>query len=211
METPTYSRKSRSKIKVGDRFERVVVQRDLGTFRSSAAGAPRPTYSRRFECLCACGKLFETWGSALRNHAVKSCGCLNLERISTPRLKDGEAAVRMVLRSYEANAKNRGILFALTREQMLSLMQARCFYCDVPPSLEARSKGGDGSFIYNGIDRVDNAQGYTFENVVTCCKTCNIAKQAMTVPEFLAWAARVTAHAARGRQPLLRLVNPVSG
>lgn len=41
------------------------------------------------------------------------------------------------------------------------------------------------SVILNGIDRVDSSLSYTLENVVTCCKYCNIMKQSYTVENFL--------------------------
>ena len=67
-------------------------------------------------------------------------------------------------------------------------------YCGAMDSMEA-VKHKD-RLLHNGIDRVDNSKGYHPENCVPCCKTCNIAKQSMSVEEFLAWARRVIGHAA---------------
>jgi hypothetical protein len=56
-------------------------------------------------------------------------------------------------------------------------------------------KPNDGSpYAYNGLDRIKNAEGYTFENVVSCCYICNRAKSTMTQEEFLAWISRVHTH-----------------
>ena len=41
---------------------------------------------------------------------------------------------------------------------------------------------------------MDNSKGYTEENSVTACATCNYAKRKMTVHEFLAWARRLVGH-----------------
>lgn len=49
-------------------------------------------------------------------------------------------------------------------------------------------------FFYTGVDRVDNGIGYTIENVVPCCGTCNHAKSAMSVDEFISWALRIARH-----------------
>lgn len=45
--------------------------------------------------------------------------------------------------------------------------------------------------IYNGIDRIDNAKGYTIENSVTCCKRCNFAKRNMSYDEFISWGKKL--------------------
>jgi hypothetical protein len=39
-------------------------------------------------------------------------------------------------------------------------------------------------YIYNGVDRVDSSKGYVKENVVPCCKWCNIAKGNKSAAEF---------------------------
>jgi hypothetical protein len=49
----------------------------------------------------------------------------------------------------------------------------------------------NGAFIYSGIDRIDPTHGYISDNVVPCCRTCNVAKLKMTRDEFLAWAWRI--------------------
>jgi hypothetical protein len=58
-----------------------------------------------------------------------------------------------------------------------------CFYC-----------GHSEIYGVNGVDRKDNAVGYTLENSVPCCATCNFAKRQMTVAEFIAWVDRVHAY-----------------
>ena len=37
---------------------------------------------------------------------------------------------------------------------------------------------------YNGIDRLDSSLGYTKDNIVTCCKICNYAKNKMKFEDF---------------------------
>ena len=51
---------------------------------------------------------------------------------------------------------------------------------------------GRPSFIYTGIDRMDNDLGYTTENTVPCCTTCNMLKGTMPYDDFMAWIARLT-------------------
>lgn len=46
-------------------------------------------------------------------------------------------------------------------------------------------------FMYTGLDRRDSSRGYDLDNVVPCCRACNVAKNDMTVDEFRAWLLRV--------------------
>jgi hypothetical protein len=51
-----------------------------------------------------------------------------------------------------------------------------------------------GKFTYNGIDRIDNSQGYIIDNVVPCCTKCNIAKGRQSIQEFKEWIYRAYAY-----------------
>ena len=44
---------------------------------------------------------------------------------------------------------------------------------------------------YNGIDRLDSALGYTPDNVITSCRTCNKAKLDSSYSDFKEWIERV--------------------
>jgi hypothetical protein len=81
--------------------------------------------------------------------------------------------------SMRRNAKNRGYEVHLTHDQYHALVLAPCRYC-----------GGPGG----GVDRQDNSIGYTPENSVPCCSTCNYAKRDQSVQDFLAWVERVHQH-----------------
>jgi hypothetical protein len=43
----------------------------------------------------------------------------------------------------------------------------------------------------SGIDRVDSNKGYTIDNCVPCCKTCNLAKAELSQRDFLDWVRKV--------------------
>ncbi len=53
---------------------------------------------------------------------------------------------------------------------------------------------------YNGLDRVDNALGYTPTNVVACCGLCNWIKRDLSQAQFLAAVARIYHHSIDGLQ-----------
>jgi hypothetical protein len=184
------------RIQVGDRFGRLVVSQDLGLFYDGRQN------SRRFACACDCGGTYEGWARGLLGGGVTSCGCLRY----LPRLGE-EALLREVIRSYKGNARSRSLTFNLTREQMILLFAEPCYYCGSPPTTSAKVRTANKSeFIYNGIDRVDNARGYEPGNVVACCKMCNLAKKDLSEKEFLDWVGRVHAYRLDPYRRLLKAV-----
>ena len=170
----------RTKNLIGQRFGRLTVVEFVGY-------GVRNKFSHKsiWRCKCDCGKVVEKSGNDLTGSKVKSCGCAHF------RLPHGEAAFNDVFYSYRRNAKNRGLVFELNKWQAKSLFSGNCFYCGVKPSNKHSSRGLNGDFVFNGIDRVNNDKGYVFDNCVTCCETCNKAKLQMTFDEFKAWIDRV--------------------
>ena len=149
----------------------------------------------RYECECLlCGKHTQVSINNIKYHHKFriSCGCLKIAD-SPKRLKNGLGLYRSLISTYKRGAKKRDIIFSLSEKLFIDLTQHKCFYCGkVPSSIYKTTHSHDNHFIlYNGIDRVDNTKGYIFDNVVTCCKTCNLAKQKMTVKEFYDWVSKV--------------------
>ena len=143
-------------------------------------------------CRCDCGKEFVTRGSSLRKGDTQSCGCVAVEKLrAAVVLPEGVAAMNQMIRRLKANASERGIEWHLTDEQALAITQQSCHYCGGDFSNTSSHPEMNGTFAYNGIDRVDNSKGYTIDNVVPCCKHCNIAKRDRSVGEFLNWVRRV--------------------
>lgn len=93
---------------------------------------------------------------------------------------------RCLVNQYITGARTRGYSWQLTFEEAKHFFEADCHYCGAPPATIIPSRRRI-SFVYNGMDRVDNTKGYTLENLVTCCGTCNMAKRAMTYTDFVAW------------------------
>jgi 5-methylcytosine-specific restriction endonuclease McrA len=74
------------------------------------------------------------------------------------------------------------IEFELSEEEFAELIFDVCFYCGAQPSIPTHS----GKEVFrNSIDRVDNNLGYSYDNCVTSCWTCNRMKNKMDVDEFL--------------------------
>ncbi len=75
---------------------------------------------------------------------------------------------------YVKGAQKRGINFALPKTRFNELILQPCFYC-------SHKKEGE----VNGIDRLNNNEGYQEDNVVPCCETCNIMKGSQHPQEFI--------------------------
>lgn len=75
------------------------------------------------------------------------------------------------IENYKSDAKRRNIDWKLDKEQALNLVKSPCNYCNYYNGL-------------NGIDRLDSNEGYIIENVVSCCKYCNIMKHTYSISTF---------------------------
>lgn len=148
-----------------------------------------PYRSRRYlKCKCSCGKITEIEKSKVLRGHTKSCGHLQTEMRhnlgALNRLSYGEATANETYECYKKNALKRNYEFKLTKEEFKILVTQPCFYCGREKTQEKRDKQNNGSFKYTGIDRYDNSKGYTTDNCVPCCKTCNMMKGTMTAIEF---------------------------
>jgi hypothetical protein len=138
---------------------------------------------------CHCGKDFEARASIIFRGQQSSCGCL------TPELKraPGESGFKTAKTSYLRGARQRGLDFELTDEQLHMLFTADCAYCGKPPYTISRGSGRGmtdarkkhSAYVRNGIDRIDNDKGYTIDNVKPACKHCNWMRRDMPVDAFL--------------------------
>jgi hypothetical protein len=93
------------------------------------------------------------------------------------------------------DAARRGYVWGLSDDDFNSLTQAACVYCGaLPRSKSVIGSWADAIWTYNGIDRVDNTQGYTKENSVSCCGRCNRWKSDATLEEFKAHVKLIYEH-----------------
>ena len=145
----------------------------------------------RWVCECSCGINTIVLGAALRNGKTKSCGCLARENNSLP---PGTAMLNRMYKAYAQGAVKRGYAFVLTVPQFKEITSRACHYCGIEPKQVWSRESCNGVYVYNGIDRVDNALGYVGGNVVACCQECNFGKGERGKREFLEWISRVHKH-----------------
>lgn len=176
-------RKQYLKNEIGKRYGRLIILGRAGMNRHG---------QRLWLCRCECGKELKVLGGSLRRGATQSCGCLQKERAGDAnRLPIGEAAFNRLIDRIKRSAKQRGYIWSLTEDQVRQLTSRPCYYCGAEPAQVSSGADLNGSYIYNGLDRINNENGYTLKNVVPCCQTCNYGKRTMVQDEFLAWIARV--------------------
>jgi len=143
-----------------------------------------------YDCICDCGTLVHVSDSGLESskrnkNTPRSCGCLQVDWLRLRSTKpDGVSAKNSLYSQYRGNARQRGHSFNLSKEEFFSLVFKDCYYCSSPPTLSTFNKRGS-NVIYTGVDRLNNLEGYIYENCVPCCKWCNIAKKSLTKQEFL--------------------------
>lgn len=158
-----------------------------------------------YRCKCDCGNIKDIRPASQlykgNSSTTKSCGCMGRvyrkglgARMKKLKGSEGNPTEITLIASYKYSAKRRGVDFTLTKEQFHDFCISDCHYCGAKPSNISRFKGCSQTFTYNGIDRVDSSIGYIYENCVTCCITCNRAKNSMSLEEFKAWLERIYTH-----------------
>jgi len=157
--------------------------------------------SRSWFCKCDCGNHKVITSYSLVNGHSKSCGCLQKEKISQRFKKEFKmASFNRLYTRYKREAKARNLKFDLTKLQFNDITKKNCYYCGTNPQYIIKNEYQNGDYIYNGIDRIDNAKGYTVDNIAPCCGICNIAKRSMSKEEFLLWIERVYKHSIENNQ-----------
>ncbi len=146
-------------------------------------------------CQCDCGNKKIIHGASLVSGNTKSCGCLSKEVKAATALPGSLGAMRQViLQNYKRQGEHH---WELTEQEYYDISQKDCYYCGALPSQVKKGQGNGLDFIYNGLDRLDSSRQYAISNVVPCCRTCNIAKNNMSVQEFYKWVKHISAMASQ--------------
>lgn len=158
-----------------------------------------------WKCVCDCGVIKNVRSKSLRQQVTRSCGCLNHEAIVERNrilkaLPVSESSKRGLQARYKREAAKRNRDWGLSLVEFESLIQRPCHYCGATAAQKYISnRKSKGSYTYNGIDRLDNNEGYTFHNCVPCCGKCNWWKRDLTVDEFYQHAHQILNYSARAK------------
>lgn len=196
-------------LRTGEKYGRITLLEFAG-MSPSKQGA-------MYHVRCDCGTEKQNYliGNLRRKRSpIRSCGCINIENHSGPQPGRRDYAEYTKRNCYSLfkyawkrlSKKNGKASDFWTLEQWYSLASSPCHYCgnvDVRNIAKARAKEGGYYSKYpaeevarydlsvNGVDRIDSSKGYLFDNCVSCCGQCNIAKSDYTKEEFIAMASRI--------------------
>lgn len=164
-----------------------------------------------WSCTCDCTKetIVTSWTLKHWTFRLPSCGCKKYEKGTPANRKhksSTEVSINTYMSSYIHGAQRRNLDWNLSREQFVSLIYKKCYFCGIDPCNKRNTyiskKGkktvsGDkewqesATVIVNGIDRMNNSLGYEINNCVTCCTQCNSAKNYLSYNDFIEWIKRV--------------------
>ena len=153
--------------------------------------APDQNGNAYWKARCDCGRDVVLSHTALR-YSATTCGHDrgNAHRKRVEPL--AEPVVMRVFNTYQMSAQKKGHVWGLTFDEFHILIRQPCFYCGMEPSERTIYIGnGKKELTMNGIDRMDNREGYVLSNVMPCCKECNYAKKEMEYGAFLAMIRRI--------------------
>jgi hypothetical protein len=182
------TRKEKQQL-VGQKFNSFLITEFLGSRKRNERSTD--TY---FKVLCDCGKIKEiNYNNLISKKTISTCGCS---------LPQGESGFRKLLRRYKNDAKLRNLEFDLNKELFKTLTKNNCNYCNRIPEQSMISTGKkvtpqgelNSEYIYNGIDRLNNEQGYSIDNCVSCCGICNWMKRELGEQEFYLHIERIHNH-----------------
>ncbi len=172
----------------GQRFGRLTII-ERASNRKSDAGI-------YWRVQCDCGNIREVRSRALTSGVTQSCGCLAKElQVKRQTLPNDQGKINTHYRSYIHNANRRKYAFELDIDQFTNLIRKPCHYCG---KLRVNANG------LMGIDRLDNAKGYTSDNVVSCCGICNRAKDTRSEQEYNDWIIESYFHMSDIQEPIIQ-------
>lgn len=99
--------------------------------------------------------------------------------------------------SLKNSAKSRRIKLEINSEEYKALIELGCNYCGT----DLINIGG------SSLDRLNSDKGYTNNNVVPCCKKCNVAKNDMSIPDFIEWINKVHAKVNSDLEKVQQMIN----
>lgn len=147
----------------------------------------RPNYYA--DCTCKCGKQKEVLVASIVRGLTRSCGCILNDivkkGINSPNYNGVGELSGTIFKRIKRGADKRGIPFNLTKEFLWDLFIKQERKCALS-GVEIFFAGADNpSETTASLDRKDNDKPYTEDNVWWVHKSVNIARNNMTIIEFV--------------------------
>lgn len=147
--------------------------RSYGTYRNAVG----------WEMLCPfCNEIFISTSNRFKT--ISSCyNC----RAETKKVSSEESTLKHLYSGVKGRriSKERG--FDLTFDEFKKLVKTSCHYCGSKGYVSKGHREWSAEVLVNGLDRIDSSSGYTYNNVVPCCRICNSAKSDMEYDDFIKW------------------------
>lgn len=144
----------------------------------------------KWKCLCMkCNtEHFVRTADLIGGMSTQCRTCARAENGRKATIPNKGACKTKILLQIKRQASSRNLEMTLTDNEIFELTSQDCFYCGKKPDNKAKSHNGD-FILFNGIDRINNNLGYHSNNVVPCCKHCNISKLDLPLNE---WVENIT-------------------
>ena len=84
---------------------------------------------------------------------------------------------------YKTSAQSKQLEFTITKKDFMDRVILPCYYCGI-----IQPKG------FNGLDRLNSAQGYVLDNIVSCCEMCNMMKGCLGPTIFVHRAEHIVSY-----------------
>lgn len=114
-----------------------------------------------------CRKCFNRY-SGKRKSSIPGFGAYKERHKAKRRSEDYRKSAGSVLHDLKRYDRRHGLVCDLTRDVIERLISEGCQYCEA-----------ERDEIRIGLDRIDNSQGHTKNNVVPCCTRCNLVRGSM--------------------------------
>ncbi len=146
-----------------------------------------------FECLCDCGKNFETLGFRLKTKNTNTCGCASRKRGKDHENYKGYEEISSSLwSSLKRGALHRKLKFEVSIEDIWQLFLdqgRRCALSGVVLIFAKTRK--EYKLTTASLDRIDSSKGYVKGNLQWVHKNINMMKWNLSQSDFIKWAKLV--------------------
>lgn len=132
-----------------------------------------------------CNKVLWRQASNITRSSCQTCWGIS------KRKRDDSPKLHKAFNSLKGNAKRRGLSVEITFEEFVYFSKKDCEYCGAAPQNRRGEKEWHIAKI-NGIDRIDNSEGYTTNNVASCCWQCNQSKRDLSLEDWRYWIKMVS-------------------
>lgn len=143
-------------------------------------------------CKCECGKIKEVRQNHIKYGNVISCGRCYKIGPANPNWKGYEKISTRYYRTVKTGAKNRGLSFDITMEQMWNQyikQNGKCALSGILLKFPTTTISFDGNL---SLDRIDSSKGYEVSNIQWIEKRLNTMKMDCSDGEFIEFCRIIT-------------------